>query len=60
MSQRSDPGSSKLHVPKVKRDNVQIVLTNQRQRSSSSNHAVINDDLSSSSSDDPDIIVTRL
>jgi len=54
LSQRSDPGSSKPIMPKVKRDNSYIV--SQQRQWTPSNHSPTNGD----SSDDPDIIVTRL
>jgi len=55
ISQRSDPGATKLTVPQIKRDNSHVAVSHQQQRAST-NRPVAN----GNSSDDPDIIVTRL
>jgi hypothetical protein len=55
INQRSDPGSSNLITPKIKRDNSHLVDYHPPQITSS-NHSASNSD----TSDDPDLIVTRL
>lgn len=55
VSQRSDPGTSKVITSKSKRDTSQVNTSYQRQRTPS-NYSYTNGD----TSDDPDIIITRL